>query len=64
MFGYLKPLIKYKTLTIIIFILLVFSGFYNFKSWYVILPMQDNAEFQITIKAPVGINLESMKKKL
>jgi HAE1 family hydrophobic/amphiphilic exporter-1 len=28
------------------------------------LPMQDNAEFQITIKAPVGINLESMKKAM
>jgi len=26
------------------------------------LPMQDNSEFQVTIKAPVGINLESMKK--
>ena len=26
--------------------------------------MQDNSEFQITIKAPVGINLETMKEKV
>ena len=57
----LKPLIKYKTLTIIFTIgLLVAST--TLKVGMSFLPMQDNAEFQITIKAPVGINLESMKK--
>lgn len=57
----LKPLIKYKTLTIIVTIgLLVAST--TLKVGMSFLPMQDNAEFQITIKAPVGINLESMKK--
>ena len=56
----LKPLIKYKTLTIIFTIgLLVAST--TLKVGMSFLPMQDNAEFQITIKAPVGINLESMK---
>lgn len=28
------------------------------------LPMQDNSEFQITLKGPVGINLETMKQKV
>ena len=56
----LKPLIKYKTLTIIFTIgLLVAST--TLKVGMSFLPMEDNAEFQITIKAPVGINLESMK---
>ena len=57
----LKPLIKYKTITIIVTVgLLVAST--TLKVGMSFLPMQDNAEFQITIKAPVGINLESMKK--
>ena len=57
----LKPLIKYKTLTIIVTVgLLVAST--TLKVGMSFLTMQDNAEFQITIKAPVGINLESMKK--
>lgn len=57
----LKPLIKYKILTIIVTVgLLVAST--TLKVGMSFLPMQDNAEFQITIKAPVGINLESMKK--
>lgn len=57
----LTPLIKYKTLTIIVTVgLLVAST--TLKVGMSFLPMQDNAEFQITIKAPVGINLESMKK--
>ncbi len=57
----LKPLIKYKTITIIVTIgLLVAST--TLKVGMSFLPMQDNSEFQITIKAPVGINLESMKK--
>ena len=57
----LKPLIKYKTLTIIVTVgLLVAST--TLKVGMSFLPMEDNSEFQITIKAPVGINLESMKK--
>ena len=52
----LKPLIKYKTITIIVTIgLLVAST--TLKVGMSFLPMQDNSEFQITIKAPVGINL-------
>lgn len=57
----LKPLIKYKTLTIIFTIGLLVATT-TLKVGMSFLPMQDNSEFQITIKAPVGINLESMKK--
>lgn len=57
----LKPLIRYKTLTIIVTIALLVAST-TLKVGMSFLPMQDNAEFQITIKAPVGINLESMKK--
>ncbi|MDD3055926.1 MAG: efflux RND transporter permease subunit [Aliarcobacter sp.] len=56
----LKPLIKYKTLTIIFTIALLVAST-TLKVGMSFLPMQDNAEFQITIKAPVGINLETMK---
>ena len=28
------------------------------------LPMEDNSEFQVLIKAPVGTNIESMRKKV
>ena len=48
----LKPLIKYKTLTIIVTVgLLVAST--TLKVGMSFLPMEDNSEFQITIKAPV-----------
>lgn len=57
----LKPLICYKTLTIIVTVALLVAST-TLKVGMSFLPMQDNAEFQITIKAPVGINLESMKK--
>ena len=56
----LKPLIRYKTLTIIFTIALLVAST-TLKVGMSFLPMQDNAEFQITIKAPVGINLEAMK---
>ena len=57
----LKPLIKYKTITIIVTIGLLIAST-TLKVGMSFLPMQDNSEFQITIKAPIGINLESMKK--
>lgn len=57
----LKPLIKYKTLTILVTIGLLIAST-TLKVGMSFLPMQDNSEFQITIKAPVGINLESMKE--
>ena len=58
----IKAITCFKTITIIVTIgILVAST--TLKVGMSFLPMQDNAEFQITIKAPVGINLESMKKK-
>lgn len=59
----LKPLIRYKTLTIIVTVALLVAST-TLKVGMSFLPMQDNAEFQISIKAPVGINLESMKKAI
>ena len=56
----LKPLIKYKTLTIIVTVGLLVATT-TLKVGMSFLPMQDNSEFQITMKAPVGINLETMK---
>lgn len=59
----LKPILRFKTITIIATIaVLVFST--TLKVGMSFLPMQDNSEFQIAIKAPVGINLESMKAKV
>lgn len=59
----LKPLIRFKTLTILATIgLLVASA--TLKVGMTFLPMQDNSEFQITIKAPVGLNIETMKQKV
>jgi HAE1 family hydrophobic/amphiphilic exporter-1 len=59
----LKPLIRFKTLTIIFTIgLLVASTKLTVGMDF--MPMEDNSEFQVFIKAPVGANLESMKKKV
>jgi len=59
----LKPLIRFKTLTIVFTIgLLVVST--KLSSGMEFLPMEDNSEFNVFIKAPVGTNLETMKKKV
>jgi HAE1 family hydrophobic/amphiphilic exporter-1 len=59
----LKPLIRFKTLTIIFTIgLLVAST--KLSTGMEFIPMEDNSEFQVFIKAPVGTNLETMKKKV
>jgi HAE1 family hydrophobic/amphiphilic exporter-1 len=55
----LKKLIRYKTLTIVVTIGLLIAST-SLKVGMSFLPMQDNSEFQIMIKAPVGINLESI----
>jgi len=61
----LKPLIRFKILTIIGAIgILVASGTLLDKIGGDFVPMEDNSEMQITIKAPVGINLETMKEKM
>jgi len=59
----LKPLIRFKTLTIIVTVgLLVAST--KLSTGMDFLPMEDNSEFQVFIKAPVGTNLETMKHKM
>ena len=59
----LKPLIRFKTLTIIFTIgLLVAST--KLSTGMEFIPMEDNSEFRVFIKAPVGTNLETMKKKV
>ena len=59
----LKVILRFKVITIIATVgLLVASTSLNVGMNF--LPMQDNSEFQITIKAPVGINLETMKAKM
>ena len=59
----LKPLIRFKTLTIVATIALLVASF-SLKVGMEFLPMEDNSEFQVLIKAPVGTNIESMRKKV
>ena len=61
----LKPLIKYKYMTVIVtFGLLILSSkiFTNVGMDFV--PAEDNSEFQITAKAQVGISITEMKNKM
>ncbi len=59
----LKPLIRFKTITLIVTVGLLIAST-TLKVGMTFLPMQDNSEFQITIKGPVGVSLESMKSKV
>jgi HAE1 family hydrophobic/amphiphilic exporter-1 len=59
----LKPLIKFKTLTIIVTVGLLIAST-KLTVGMDFMPMEDNSEFQVFIKAPVGTNLETMKKKV
>lgn len=59
----LKPLIRFKWITIIVTIgLLVAST--KLSTGMDFVPMEDNSEFQVFAKAPVGTSLEEMKKKM
>ncbi len=61
----LKPLIRFKTLTIIGAIgILLASGTLLSKIGGDFVPMEDNSEMRIIVKGPIGINLESMKEKM
>ncbi|SFZ98809.1 Acriflavin resistance protein / Multidrug efflux system CmeDEF [hydrothermal vent metagenome] len=57
----LKPLIRFKTITIIATVGLLFASF-SLKVGMDFIPMEDNSEFQVQIKAPVGTSVEKMKK--
>ena len=59
----LKPLIRFKILTIIVTVGLLIAST-KLSTGMEFLPMEDNSEFQVFIKAPVGTNLETMKKKV
>ncbi len=59
----LKPLIRFKWITILVTIgVLVAST--KLSTGMDFVPMQDNSEFQVFTKAPVGTSLEEMKKKM
>ncbi len=57
----LKPLIRFKTLTILATVGLLVASF-SLKVGMEFIPMEDNSEFQVFIKAPVGTNIANMRK--
>lgn len=59
----LKKLIRFKLLTIIVTVGLLVASF-SLKVGMDFLPMEDNNEFQVFIKAPVGTSIPSMKQKV
>ncbi|CAA6799595.1 MAG: Acriflavin resistance protein / Multidrug efflux system CmeDEF [uncultured Sulfurovum sp.] len=59
----LKPLIRFKTLTILATVGILFASF-TLKVGMEFIPMEDNSEFQVFIKAPVGTNIAQMKKNV
>jgi len=59
----LKFILRFKTITILATVGLLIASM-TLKVGMDFLPMQDNSEFQMDIKAPVGINLETMKAKV
>ena len=59
----LKPLIRFKWITILVTIgILVAST--KLSTGMDFVPMEDNSEFQVFTKAPVGTSLEEMKRKM
>ncbi len=59
----LKPLIRFKWITILVTIGVLVSST-KLSTGMDFVPMQDNSEFQVFTKAPVGTSLEEMKKKM
>jgi len=59
----LKPLIRFKWITIIVTISVLVAST-KLSTGMDFVPMQDNSEFQVFTKAPVGTSLEEMKKKM
>jgi len=60
----LRYLIRFKYLTIIGVVILIFASMPIAKNVGMdFVPMEDNSEFQVLIKADVGISLEEMKKR-
>jgi HAE1 family hydrophobic/amphiphilic exporter-1 len=59
----LRFLLRFKTLTIIATVGLLIAST-KLTVGMDFMPMEDNSEFQVYIKAPVGTSLENMKKQL
>lgn len=59
----LKFLLRFKTLTIIVTVALLIASM-KLTVGMSFIPMEDNSEFQIFVKAPVGTNLENMKNDM
>lgn len=59
----LKPLLRFKFLTIA-GVIAVLIGSTKLGVGMDFMPMEDNSEFQVLIKAPVGTSLENMKKRV
>ncbi len=59
----LKPLIRFKWITIMVTIGLLIAST-KLSTGMDFVPMEDNSEFQVFTKAPVGTSLEEMKKKM
>ena len=59
----LKPLIRFKWITIMVTIGLLMAST-KLSTGMDFVPMEDNSEFQVFTKAPVGTSLEEMKKKM
>lgn len=57
----LRPLIRFKTITILATVGLLVASF-SLKVGMEFIPMEDNSEFQVFIKAPVGTNIDNMRK--
>jgi len=59
----LKPLIRFKWITILVTIGLLISST-KLSTGMDFVPMEDNSEFQVFTKAPVGTSLEKMKSNM
>ena len=61
----LRYLVKFKYLTILGVVALVFLGIMSSKNVGMdFVPIEDNSEYQVLIKADIGISLEEMKRKV
>ncbi len=59
----LRVVLKYKYITIIVTIAILVASF-KLKVGMDFMPMEDNGEYQVLIKAPVGTSLEAMEQKI
>ena len=58
-----KQIIRFKYITLLLTIGLLVASF-GLKVGMDFMPMEDNGEYQVQIKAPVGTSLEAMRKKV